>query len=388
MVTNNSSKYPPYTYKKGRVFYYSRTVPEDIIEHYSRKRIVASLRTTSYYQARIMANDFSSKLEKYWLGIRLQKSDIPALKLVKSEPHDKESNLPTIVDAKELYFDVKGRGKPKLFFDTANRNVRYLIECLGVRALDCYSTKDASEFRKWLTAKGLSNSSLQRIFSGIKAIVNFCIKEEGLKCQNAFLGVYLPAESTKNKRQPISSSDLKIISQACYEINDDIRWLVAIIINTGMRLSEAIGLLISDLNTDTDIPFVYVQPHKHRRLKTGASERRIPLTGISLWAAKQLESSIAGGYCFPRYIENHECKSNSASACANKWIKNISSKHNVIHGFRHAARDRLREVEAPIDMIEQIGGWSLKSVGMGYGNGYSLELMHKYLEKITATLEG
>lgn len=135
MVTNNSSKYPPYTYKKGRVFYYSRTVPEDIIEHYSRKRIVASLRTTSYYQARIMANDFSSKLEKYWLGIRLQKSDIPALQLVKSKLHDKESSLPTIIDAKELYFDVKGRGKPKLFFDIANRNIRYLIECLGVSSV-------------------------------------------------------------------------------------------------------------------------------------------------------------------------------------------------------------------------------------------------------------
>ena len=62
-----------------------------------------------------MANDFSSKLEKYWLGIRLQKSDIPALQLVKSQPHDKEINLPTIIDAKELYFDVKGRGNLSYF---------------------------------------------------------------------------------------------------------------------------------------------------------------------------------------------------------------------------------------------------------------------------------
>ena len=45
---------------------------------------------------------------------------------------------------------------------------------------------------------------------------------------------------------------------------------------------------------------------------------------------------------------------------------------NVIHGFRHSFKDRLRAVSAPIDMIDQLGGWSLQSVGQGYGDGYQL----------------
>ncbi len=40
-------------------------------------------------------------------------------------------------------------------------------------------------------------------------------------------------------------------------------------------------------------------------------------------------------------------------------------------------------VEAPTDMIDQLGGWALKSVGQGYGDGYDLELLIKYLTKIT-----
>jgi hypothetical protein len=36
-------------------------------------------------------------------------------------------------------------------------------------------------------------------------------------------------------------------------------------------------------------------------------------------------------------------------------------------------RDRLRAVEAPSDMIDQLGGWSLQSVGQCYGDGYSIE---------------
>lgn len=49
----------------------------------------------------------------------------------------------------------------------------------------------------------------------------------------------------------------------------------------------------------------------------------------------------------------------------------------VIHGLRHGFRGRLRAVEAPVDMIDQLGGWSLRSIGQGYGDGYPLDLLHR-----------
>lgn len=151
-----------------------------------------------------------------------------------------------------------------------------------------------------------------------------------------------------------------------------------------MRLSEVIGLLVTDLNLESDVPHLIIRPHKHRRLKTEASERVIPLAGVSLWAAEQIKSNILEGFCFPRYIVDNTCKSNSASASINKWIKSVGSKNNVVHGLRHSFRDRLRNVEAPTDMIDQLGGWSLKSIGQTYGNGYNLELMYKYILKISS----
>ena len=36
-------------------------------------------------------------------------------------------------------------------------------------------------------------------------------------------------------------------------------------------------------------------------------------------------------------------------------------------------RDRLRAVECPADIIDQIGGWSRKGVGESYGRGYQVE---------------
>ena len=56
-----------------------------------------------------------------------------------------------------------------------------------------------------------------------------------------------------------------------------------------------------------------------------------------------------------------------------------NNKGNTIHGFRHKFRDRLRAVNAPLEMIDQIGGWSVKTVGQCYGEGYDLSSIDKKL---------
>lgn len=50
--------------------------------------------------------------------------------------------------------------------------------------------------------------------------------------------------------------------------------------------------------------------------------------------------------------------------------------------MRHAFRDRLRAVSAPSDMIDQLGSWSLQSVGQGYGEGYSVDILARWMQKM------
>ena len=54
-----------------------------------------------------------------------------------------------------------------------------------------------------------------------------------------------------------------------------------------------------------------------------------------------------------------------------------------MHSFRHSLRDRLRAVECPSDIIDAIGGWKTAGVGHGYGNGYPLEELGRWLEAMT-----
>ena len=292
------------------------------------------------------------------------------------------AGMPTIEDALDLYLDLKGVGRGELFFRAAKRNVRYLVTALGLRSLDKYSTTDASRFREWLIKEQkISTSSVGRVFASIKAITNFAINELGLEIKNPFAGVYIPP-SDAQKRHAISLENIRTIQAECYKQDDELRHLVALISDTGMRLAEAVGLYQDDLVLDADVPHVQVREHPWRSLKTPTSRRMIPLVGASLWAAHRIKQN-GSEYAFPRYTDGIKCNSNSASAALNKWIKQVAGSGNVIHGFRHSFRDRLRAMSAPIDMIDQLGGWTLQSVGQGYGNGYDLGSLQDRMLQLT-----
>ena len=95
-----------------------------------------------------------------------------------------------------------------------------------------------------------------------------------------------------------------------------------------------------------------------------------------------LEHNKDSLFAFPIYTFSTGCNANSASAALNKWLKEKLLNDYVIHGFRHSFRDRLRAVECPSEIIDQLGGWSLKSVGQGYGRGYELSKLKKWMLKL------
>ena len=154
-----------------------------------------------------------------------------------------------------------------------------------------------------------------------------------------------------------------------------------------MRLAEAVGLAIKDINLDHEYPHLILQQHPWRPLKTATSERLVPLVGASLWAARRIVDTQASPYAFPRYTTAHKANANHASAALNKWLKSHAPEGCVIHSFRHSMRDRLRAVQCPSDIIDRIGGWITPGVGQGYGSGYPIAVLHGWMEKVVGRVE-
>lgn len=373
---------PQHTYVKDGFYYYGRRVPKDLREHYLKDRIVMSLRTKAAHKASLSATSITAKLEAYWLSLRLSAMDVPASHLLVVNS-DYQSNVITLSQAKQAYIKLKGEGRSKTFFTSAERNTNYVISCLGDRPIDQYTTTDGGLFRDWLKEKSLSNASVRRILTTVKAIVGLAISEHGLNISNGFSGLYISEEVARDtKRLPITISHIQLIQNECYDVDDDLRWLIALISDTGMRLSEAVGLHVTDIHLDKETPYVDIKPHGWRGLKTVSSERRLPLVGASFWAAHRIVESATGDYCFHRYCDETGCNANSASAALNKWLKKLVGKYATIHGFRHSARDRLRAIQCPTEIIDACGGWSHGSVGSQYGTGYPISVLHEWMSSM------
>ena len=253
---------------------------------------------------------------------------------------------------------------------------------MGDRPISAYSSSDAGKFRDWLLDKGLTVVSTKRVFATIKSIINITISEHGLNCTNSFSRTFMPDRDDVKQRKPIPIDQIKKVQQRCYELDDEPRWLLALISDTSLRLSEAVGLAISDIKLDTPTPHIIVQPHQWRSLKTKSSHRKVPLVGASLWAVKRVIHNSNTPFAFPRYNDGELANANSASATLNKWIKPLVSEGCVVHSFRHSMRDRLRAVECPKEMIDQIGGWSSGDVGESYGEGFPLINLSDWFHKI------
>jgi integrase len=312
----------------------------------------------------------------------MQDMELPAAHLIVAEADLSTTNGPTLTDALHIYLSLKGKGQDPVFSRTATRNIQNVIDVLGDRPVSAYTSSDAATFRDSLFARGLSSSSVKRMFGSVRSILNLVISEHGLESKNAFTRTYMPIRDDVAARKPFSAGSIKHVQQLCVSMDDDMRWLVALISDTGMRLSEAAALAKDDIHIDCPHPHIDLKPYPWRQLKTASSTRLIPLVGSSLWAAERIMQSVSDTYAFPRYCSEDRCKSNSASAALNKWLTNYVEDGIVIHSFRHSLRDRLRAVECPADVVDQIGGWRTAGIGQGYGRGYPLEVLSKWMSRI------
>lgn len=145
--------------------------------------------------------------------------------------------------------------------------------------------------------------------------------------------------------------------------------------DTGARPSELVGLNPEngDIRLDTAILNIDIRPESKKGLKTPYSERKIPLTGASLFAFQQL----------PNGFDHYYRKSDLLSATLNKYLKENSllpTKKHCVYSLRHSFEDRLTAVEPPDKVQAALMGH--KYDRPRNGDGPSLEQKKKWLDKI------
>ena len=206
---------PEHVMIRDGVYFYVRHIPCDLASIYSVTRLCFSLKTKSLKAAIRTSKSVTQRLEDYWLGLRLQNMDIPAIQVVKSSDVHKNDTL-LLSQACELYLRLKGVGKDKVLIRTANRNTQYVTKLLGDRPISSYSSNEAAQFRDWCIEQCMDIKTVKRVFSSIRVIVNLATAEEGLDCSNTSAKTYFPDDDRSG-----SMEDIKKVLSLCRDTDDD-----------------------------------------------------------------------------------------------------------------------------------------------------------------------
>lgn len=184
-----------------------------------------------------------------------------------------------------------------------------------------------------------------------------------------------------SKRRPPYPTDwikTKLLNvEALAALNREARAILLLMVETGLRPSEAANLDAADIVLDGEVPYVSVAPREDpedpRLVKTEAAVRRVPLVGAAL-AAMQ---AFPGG--FPRYRN----RDYALSATVNKHLREHGlnpSRQHTLYSLRHSFEDRMKDGNVDTELRMILMGHRIDRAQ--YGSGGSMAWRQEKLKAI------
>lgn len=288
----------------------------------------------------------------------------------------------------DSYVHLKGRQSDERFILDAKRAVGFLLEELPDKPPGDYIRSEVRHLIKAQTEKGeVKTATVHRKLTMLRAMFNKVSREHELKADqlHPFTEFDIPElGEDANSRPDFSKDQLDQLRGLIPSKNPQIGQLIHLMLETGLRVNECCGLRVQDVVLDVEYPFLKIEKNPFRPLKTKSSQRFIPLVGVALSAVKEaVDGSGAEDWLFDSYInkDKKRTKNTSASAAVNKRLKSVLGEDApTCHSFRHTFSSRLRNVECPKDIRDELGGWA-SSVSDRYGSPVDIRIKFEYLHK-------
>lgn len=418
---------------RGNWYHYMRRVPKRVAEYDSRRHIFVALKTKDEKEAMRMAAIYDDFIQKYWSDLIQAGQSDSDMRLYSEAKALAQAHGFAYKDIAEIAHGslddllprvrVAKGGSEKLVRSllgvAPNRpriTLRKCVDRFWKLCGDRFIGKSAHQIRKYKNPRSLALRNFVEVIGNIP--LHKIERSHILRFRNALLERVASEQitgNTANKQLGYLkdmlhtvavdceiSSDFKLLftetrlqeetiprppfeasyvqqsliddKQALDGLNEDARMLCFMMMDTGARESEIIGLEESDFFLDEPVPHIWIRKNDIRNLKTKGSDRKIPLAGISLWAAKQI---------YPRGLSRYHGNPDSASTAINRYLteNNLrpTPKHSL-YSLRHTFKDRLRDAGAPEEVIDELMGH--KKSGPKYGRGHLLEKKYAWLQKI------
>jgi integrase len=228
------------------------------------------------------------------------------------------------------------------------------------------SRDDGRKLADYYEAQELKSASIKKKIGWMVAAVNLAINEGKLKF-NPFSSI-VRARDDKQRRLPLDETDIRNLKRNLDQLDKADQLLFRVLATTGMRLSEAFE--IDGEMKERGCRYVVIGS------KTDQSLRRVPLPAALLpFIPKKIEGRLFK--VVPRGAA-------SASKRLMRYLRAAvgDDPRKVVHSLRHRAQDRLRAAGCPEDIRWGILGHEEETVAEGYGEGFPVPLLKKWIDKI------
>jgi integrase len=420
------------------IYFYVRRVPKRIAHLDARGVIRQSLKTTSFNEAAVMAEEIDRHVEAFWASLILganpsdslkryeaamsvvrnlgfvyrSAAEIMKLGLSEAVPRMMEAERhlenPVAVEALlgkvpevdvtlgklvETYLEknkvaLGWKSEAQLKKHTSQRNgaVAVALQIIGDKPLGDITKSDTLLYRQhWVdrvAAGEVTKEGANRSMSDIKGMISVLddIYHEGWG--DAWSDIRIKGKKQtkeKRKRPPYSNEFVQkqlLAPGALDGMNEDARFVFYTMIETGMGISEACNLRPEDIALEHPTPHVKVSERDDREQKTVYRIREIPLVGVSLWAMKQRPNG------FPAYADRQATLSNTINKFLRENGLQPTAKHSA-YSLRHTFQDRLTAAGANDRLQVDLMGHDLGRPD--YGQGAPLEQKLEMLNRIKFT---
>ncbi|KZL26070.1 tyrosine-type recombinase/integrase [Pseudovibrio sp. WM33] len=257
--------------------------------------------------------------------------------------------------------------------------LKSLVSLVGEKPIAELSRSDAIDYREWLQDRAaigaIKIATANKQIGHINKMFRTVIRHFRLELASPFSELRLEGAKTE-QRYPFDPGFVQsnlLATGALDGLNIEARCILYLMVETGVRLSEAANLTAETIFLDVEVPHIEIKP-VGRVLKTEHTARTIPLVGVSLMAMKECSKG------FPRYLDS----SATLSSTVNKFLlqnklRPDPEKHSA-YSLRHTFEDRLTAVEIPEKIQAMLMGHQYQRPR--YGHGPTLEHKREWLQRI------
>jgi len=295
----------------------------------------------------------------------------------------------TITECLEIFWELtkdeaaaKSRNQRRVWANSFKRAISNFVDVIGDIEIERLSADHMMELREWYWGRiergeiKVETANKQIMFFGTVLRRVNKMRMLGLDLPLSDWGFKSQGEVT---RKPFSTEWIKRVlveGDNLRGLNDQARGIVLLMVNTGLRPSEAAGLQAADIRLDHPVPHIEVRPQiegeERRTLKTRNAQRVIPLAGVSLEAMRAFPNG------FPRYYDKP-----GLSQTVNKYLREnglMETPQHTLYCLRHSFEDRMLEAGIDERLRRDFLGHALRRER--YGSGGDLRFRLAQIQRV------